>query len=59
MELIIVINLNNAVFEDERDAEISRILDHIAREYVISVGSIPDRIFDINGNTVGTIGIQE
>ena len=57
MKLTIQIDLDNAVFEDDRDAEVSRILDHIAREYVVGIGT--SNIQDINGSTIGTIGIQE
>lgn len=52
MDMHIRINLDNAAF-DPRESEIARILRDIAHK--VEEGREPDKIMDVNGNTVGEI----
>jgi len=57
MDITITINTDNAAFEDDRGAEVARILTKLAR-YIRDNG--PEyahcrRLMDANGNAVGTV----
>lgn len=41
----------NAAFEDNKEAEIARILCKVARQ--VESGSTSGKVLDINGNTIG------
>jgi len=57
----ITINTDNAAFgesEQEKAEEVARILSGIVKR--LQAGSIPDgKLKDINGNTVGQVGVYE
>ena len=60
----ITINTDNAAFEDDMLGEVARILEtQVVRDmrsgtYYV-VGCENARVFDLNGNTCGTVSIQE
>ena len=65
MNLIISINLDNAAFGDDEESpgfEVGRILKQLAEHY-LAIGEVkeaaPDVIFDVNGNSVGTVTLEE
>ena len=44
---------NEAFFEDNKNLEVARILEHLAHN--LKMGYEPTRLSDINGNVVGTV----
>ena len=56
--ITIKINTENAAFEglDDGLTEVARILKEIAGK--LENGSTPDKLRDLNGNTVGTVTIK-
>jgi hypothetical protein len=62
MEITIIINTDNAAFEDENEgAEVARILRRLAREIYGGVNLVPgcDPLRDINGNQCGKVVVKE
>ena len=55
--LTITINTDNAAFERDAFEEVSRILRELSDE--LKHRSIPTKVRDINGNTVGTVRVSE
>ena len=53
----ITINTENAAFEDSPTGEIARILRDLAERFEQD-GIPPEKLFDINGNSVGTVTIN-
>ena len=53
---ITIENLGNAAFEEDKNAEIARILRDLADK--IENDNIPVKLRDINGNTVGEVEIN-
>ena len=52
--LTVIINADNAAFEDDRNAELSRILRKLAdRLEFVSADFDGGQLIDINGNSVG------
>lgn len=57
MKLTIEIELDNAAFQDgHRNDEVAEILEYLARAF--KRDKIPNRVSDINGNTVGSVDIS-
>ena len=54
--ITITINTDNAAFEDDRNAEVARILDEI-KEMDMTVAK-DTFIRDINGNSVGKVVVE-
>lgn len=54
--ITITINTDNAAFEDDRNAEVARILDEI-KEMDMTVAK-DTFIRDINGNSVGRVVVE-
>ena len=60
MTITITINTDNAVFEDDPEHEVGRILEGYAEDLVRGDTTLrPRRLYDANGNTVGAITITE
>ena len=59
MEAIIKVNMDNAAFESNPAAELSRILEALAKDICVVHGGMKDGIRDINGNTIGSITIKD
>ncbi len=57
MELIIKINLDNAAFEDDPEAELENIFEQVNK---LNIGR-PEvwQVRDSNGNTVGTVEVKD
>ena len=55
MRLTITINTDNVAFEDNRDAEIARILRRAADTIERGDADYPETLRDFNGNRVGII----
>ena len=53
----IEIETGNAAFDDSPTTEIARILRDLAKRFERD-GIPPERLRDINGNTVGTVTIE-
>jgi len=49
----ITIKTGNSAFEDDKEYEIARILNKLAKD--ISLGKEPTKLMDINGNSVGKV----
>ena len=58
-KVTIVINTDNAAFEEDTSGELGRIFRELADEF--ANGDLRDngRIYDINGNSVGTYDVVE
>lgn len=64
--IIININLDNAVFDEDRDGlqqegsllETSRILHRLSKRFASGNWPMDDPIYDVNGNAVGSVQIQ-
>ncbi len=52
----ITINTENDAFQDNKNAEIARILRDLAER--IEAREIPVRLMDINGNACGTVTVE-
>ena len=57
MQITISINCDNAAFVPEPQPEIARILRGLALE--ILHGENPDKVYDENGNFVGTLVVTD
>ena len=60
MKLVITINMDNDAFAGNEDTclcEAARILEEAVAK-VRDEGSFPKKLFDINGNSVGTCSIK-
>lgn len=55
-EFRVLINIDNAAFEDGRDAELARILREVADK--LDDGVSAGNVRDYNGNTVGDFGVR-
>ena len=53
----LLIDTRNAAFEDYQNEEVARILRVLS--YRIGDGGFPEKLRDINGNTVGYVHIEE
>lgn len=53
--LTLKVKTDNAAFEQDRDAELARILEVAARK--IEHGNTEGKLYDINGNVVGSFKI--
>jgi len=66
MKLTITIDLNNAAFDNDREAtkqegsmfETSRILDLLARRFAAGSWPMEGPIMDANGNTCGQVELE-
>jgi len=68
MKLTIEINMDNAAFDGPLCGELSRILSSVTRkvesqlerspECICDAPEIDDKLLDINGNTVGSVRLQ-
>jgi hypothetical protein len=56
--IIIRINVENAAFEDGGPSEVARILRELADRYDGEGFYIYARLRDVNGNTVGSVEIE-
>lgn len=57
MKIILKLDLDNAAFQPgDRALEIARILHKLADD--LENGTPKSKILDINGNTVGSIGVR-
>lgn len=55
-KIIITIDTVNAAFDDEPATEIARILHKLADD--LEQFDSPDKLFDANGNAVGTVFVD-
>ena len=53
----LLIDTRNAAFEDYPNREVARILRELSER--IDEGVFPEKLIDINGNTVGYVHIEE
>tara|TARA_R110002020_G_scaffold59703_1_gene162635 strand:- start:1521 stop:1703 length:183 start_codon:yes stop_codon:yes gene_type:complete len=53
----LLIDTQNAAFEDYPNGEVARILRELSER--IEEGLFPEKLIDINGNTVGYVHIEE
>lgn len=59
MTITIRLTTDNAAFDEPyTDAEIARILERCAQRWY-SFGPTPSKLYDSNGNAVGTITVKE
>jgi hypothetical protein len=60
--ITITIETDNAAFEDNREAEVARILADYARRLADGLANLPlttQPLRDINGNTCGRVEVRE
>ena len=68
MRVTISFDTDNAAFEDDFDAELTRVLRHLPRKIRAQMGRAPgclcvtpeadDKIIDSNGNTIGSVCVE-
>ena len=56
MTFTLSIDMNNAAFDDDPSTELIDCLRHVAAK--VCVGTIQAKVFDSNGNTVGSWEIK-
>lgn len=59
MLITIQIRTDNAAFEDTGGSEVARILRELAEQYDSDGLHIFVKLYDINGNAVGTVNVRE